>query len=194
MKKIIALILAVLTLASLAACVYPEETKTQQIASEPVETAKETPDDVQPSTKIPPDLLDSFVDSNKIYFDLHITPESIKDFSLTVGEETLTESKQIAFNVGDTIVQNGEPVEGKKFTIYILRQYSDEGSISVEHFIHIGVYASKVGDLLAKVYSRVANSTRVYIAVLETSDGWDHNLSAKLNEYLDSIKPAQPAQ
>lgn len=197
MKKLITLALAVLMIASFAACAATVPSQTSQTPSQaPAESAEPSepvPASEDPSgDKIDPNILDGFVDDNQVYFDLHVSADSVKDFSLAVGSETLTESKKITFNAGDTIKLNGEPAEGKKFTMYIVRKYSDEGKLSLEHFIHIGVQANKLGDILAKVYERLGTATsKAYIAVLETNDGWNHDLSPKLNDYLDKIKPAE---
>ena len=196
MKKLLTLALAVLMLASLAACATPSEQPSQAPSPEPAESVPSaepaTPE--ESATKVDVTILDGFVDDNQVYFDLHVTADSVKDFSLKVGSETLSESKKIAFNSSDTITLNGEPVEGKKFTIYIIRKFSDAGSLSLEHFIHVGVRADKLGEMLGKVYERLGTSTsKAYITVLETNDGWNHDLSPKLNDYLNAIKPSDTA-
>lgn len=191
MKKALLFVLACILLAALTACAIPEEQPSpQSVAPTSTDPAASTSEE-SAGQKVDTTVLDNFVEDNKVYFDLHISSDSIKDFSLTVGSETLKESKQIAFNMNDTIQQNGEPVEGKKFNIYIVRKYETNGSLSIEHFINIGVRADKLGDLLARSYAKLSASTKVYIAVLETVDGWNHDLSPKLNELLNQIKPAE---
>lgn len=194
MKKILTLAVAVLMLASLVACVAPAEPTSQTPAPAPAESVASTEpaaSEDQDNTKVDPSVLDGFVDDNQIYFDLHVSADSIKDFSLKVGSETVSESKKIAFNSADSIALNGEPVEGKKFTMYIIRKYSDSGKLSVEHFINVGVQSGKLGDLLGKVYQRLGtNTTKAYVAILETNDGWNHDLSSKLNDYLNAVKPS----
>ena len=195
MKKLLAMAVAVLLLASLVACGAPAEQPSQSSSPAPAESAQasEPAASEDPSAqKVDPTILDGFIDDGQIYFDLHVTSESVQNFSLKVGNETLTESKKIPFNAGDTIALNGEPAEGKKFTLYIIRKYSKEGSLSLEHFINVGVRADKLGDLLGKIYERLgASTTKAYITILETNDGWNHDLSPKLNDYLNSIKPAE---
>ena len=192
MRKAFTLILAFLMLAALAGCAFPVEQTSQTPSLQPVESAEPASSEEPAGEKVDPTILDGFVEDNQIYFDLHVTADSVKDFSLKIANETVAESKKIAFNSGDTIALNGEPVEGKKVTVYIVRKYSDTGKLSIEHFVHVGIRTDKLGDLLGKVYGRLGSSTtKAYVAVLETNDGWNHDLSPKLNDYLNAIKPAE---
>ena len=194
MKNVLALVLAILMIALLAACdpaeqpARPSSTDSAESAQTPEPAASEEPS----AQKVDPTILDGFIDDGQIYFDLHVASDSVQNFSLKVGNETLTESGKIPFNADDTIVLNGEPAEGKKFTMYIIRKYSNEGALSIEHFVHIGVRADKLGELLGKIYQRLGvSTTKAYVTVLETNDGWNHDLSPKLNDYLNAIKPAE---
>ena len=193
MKRIITLFSALLMLVALVACSSADEQPSQQPEPQSAETVVSTPDESD-KTAADPTMLDSFVEDGKIYFDLHITSDSIKDFTLTAGGETFAESKQVPLKADDTVTQNGEVVEGKKFTIYIVRKYEDEGKMSIESFVHVGVQANKLGELLTRRISSLGNSTKVYFAILETVDGWDHDLSPKLNQYLNGLIPSAPQE
>ena len=190
-KTIILLLLTAVMLVSFASC--GEETKndkpaatTPATAQKPQTTEKK---DSQPGGDVA--MLDSFVNDNEIYFDIRLSSDAVKDFSLTIGSETITESKKIALNKNDSVVMNGEGQEGKKVYVYKVFRKKGEDRISIENFVNIGLRADKLGEILAKTYSQLASAEKAYVAILDAPDGWNKDLSASLNEYLRQILPKE---
>ena len=188
MKKLMIIALALSAVLAFASC--GNETKDSKSGT----TAPGASDKIQTTAKsqsaedsLSAKILDPFINENEVYFDIHVSADVVKDFSITVGSETITSSKKVVVKEGDTIKVNGNGQEDKDLYVYRIYRKSENNQIKITNFIGKGVDPERLENMLQTSYSMVKPGERAYFAILDTPKGWDRTLSDPLNDYLDNL-------
>lgn len=171
MKKLFAIILALVMAVSLAACSETNVPETPVDTSEPVPASE--PDGAE-------DVL-SFIGKDEIYFDVHLTDGLFDKTSIKVGDKVLTESGKATYTGTEDIVFEG--TTDRDDDVYLVILSLKEGERATSDYTIVD--ASALADMLArKVSIHKTGKDKILVIVTDTKDGYDHTFDAALADMI----------
>ena len=171
MKKLLAMLLVLATLAIFAACTEtttaPKATATPAASTEAEEGFK--------------DVL-SFINKDEIYFDVHLTEGLFDKTSIKVGDTVLTKSGKAAYTGNEEIVFEGKSDQDKDVYLVIISLKAGEKAMSD----YSTVEASDLPDMISKriPIHKSGGKDKILVVVTDTKDGYDHNFSEALSDLI----------
>ena len=175
MKKVLALMLALVFVLSLAAC---GEQKSEETSAntEPAQTQTEAADDTADETEgVPEDRL-PFLETGEVYFDINLSSGVFDDLKIKLGDQEITQSGKIKFDGSDSPVVEGT---GDGSNLYVVI-YSANPQILFNEAV---VATTDLQRALEIIFNTFAKG-KSYLLISDKRDGFDHSLNDKLTEYL----------
>ena len=182
MKKILSFILILAMLLSLAACGGSTATTTTAAPQTTTTAAPETEDVLVEAL--------NFLQEGEVYFDIHLSADTVKNLSITVDGKTLGSDKKLNFKEGSSFEVKGEGKEGVKVTVIIITSTKDGNYFRNTHEISSGDVDDALG-LLARKLER-GKGQKKYVFFAENKGDWDHNLGSALNQYMENVVKVMP--
>ena len=182
MKRILSIVLVLAMMLSLAACAGGNTTTT----AAPQTTATAAPETTQ-------DVLVealNFLQEGEIYFDIHLSADTVKDLSITVDGKALGSDKKLRFKEGSSYEVKGEGKDGVKVVTVIVSSTKDGNHFRNTHEISSGNVSDAL-ELLGRKLSR-AKGQKLYVFFAEKKGDWDHNLGNALNQYMEKVTVVLP--
>ena len=173
MKKLLVILLAVVMLASLAAC-------TETVAPE-----SKAPSDAEPATPAESesgftDVL-SMINKDEIYFDIHLSDGIFDKTSVKVGDTVLSSSGKAAYTGNETITFEGK--SDKDTDIYLVIISLTVGEKAMTDFST--VEASGLPEMIAKrIPIDKSGKDKVLVIVTDQKDGYDHSFDSALADLV----------
>ena len=202
MKRILAILIAILTVAALISCGAPVKQTEGTATAGNTETAgstdketdaateegDETGDDEDDKPVIIPKATDegikaeegalSFLGDGEVYFDVSVS-DKIDSFKVEIdGQDAVGHA--VKFKEGSEISVEATGDENVKLSVFVV--FGDEEGA---HFTFSRNNNVTKMDALSRKFQERTNNKRIYIAVLEKLDGWNHDLSEGLNATLE---------
>ena len=175
MKKLIALLLALAAVFSLAAC---SETDVIETSASRVDTGIDSEPESEPETVS--DVL-SFIGKDEIYFDIHLTEGLFDKTSVKVGDQVLSASGKAAYTGNEDIVFEG--TSDKETEIFLIIISLREGERATSDFSI--VEASELPYMIAqRIPIHKTNKDKILVLVTDTKDGYDHSFDPALADMI----------
>ncbi len=172
MKRLLVLLLALLTLAVFTACsetLTPVSTTTAGQTEPPEETVK--------------DVL-SFLNKDEIYFDVHLSDGIFDKTSIKVGDQTLTSSGKAKYTGSEEIVFEGKSDLDKEIYLVIISVKAGEKAMSDYSVTE----ASDFPEMISKrIPIHKTNKEKILVIVTDTKDGYDHSFDSSLSDIIKAV-------
>lgn len=161
-------------LLSLAACgggksPTPETTKAD-VTTEAPETTAASPLD--------------FLQDGEMYFDIEVSSDVIKDFSVSTDGKTLGSDNKLTYKAGSEFEVTGTGKADAKVLLLIISVENDGNHFQAVHDYSTGD-ADDVMQLLPRKLSRV-KGTKTCVILTEDVKIWNKNLSPALNNFMEN--------
>ena len=182
MKKILSIVLVLAMMLSLAACGGGSNTTTTAAPQTTTTAAPETEDVLVEAL--------NFLQEGEVYFDIHLSADTVKDLSITVDGKSLGSDKKLNFKEGSSYEVKGEGKEGVKVITVIVSSTKDGNHFRNTHDISSGNVSDAL-ELLGRKLAR-AKGQKLYVFFAEKKGDWDHNLGSALNQYMEKVTVVLP--
>ena len=123
----------------------------------------------------------SFLSSGKAYFDLNLQSVTIEGFEYRSDENVMETKKAVDF--AGSFSFKGTPSD--KVNVYYCFLKKDQTDANA--FSNIGVRTDAFEALGTRLSERYTNLDKLYVCVTDVQNGWDHSLSAAMNELIGKI-------
>ena len=169
MKKVLVLLLAVMMLASLAAC------------SETITTESKAPSEAQPASEQEgfADVL-TMINKDEIYFDIHLSDGIFDKTSVKVGDKVLSSSGKAAYTGSETITFEGKSDKDTDIKLVIISLTVGEKAMTD----YSTCEASMLPNMIAqRIPIDKKGKDKVLVIVTDTNE-YDHSFDAAVSDLI----------
>ena len=173
MKKLLALLIALILAASVVACSKSETPASTAGEKEPATEAATEEVGVK-------DVL-SFIEKDEIYFDIHLTEGLFDKTSVKVGDKVLTESGKAPYTGNEEIVFEGKSDKDTDINLIIISLTKGEKAMTDYSIVE----ASELPEMITKrIPIDKKGKDKVLVIVTDTKDGYDHSFDSALSDII----------